>query len=272
MAPDWTLWAVPIATLLGLLVGSFLNVCIYRIPRDISVIAPRSFCPECGTQISWFDNIPIISYSWLRGKCRKCGQRIGFRYPLVEITTAALFAIVASRYTVTAVAGKWLLWEAVLVVLFWTDLEEQILPDELTLGGSVAGIALACFLPVHGLFVDTLFPGWKPLWRSFFDIALGIAVLAIPMWLLGIAYEKVRKREGLGFGDVKLLVLMSTFLGFENTLLATTIGAVGGSVIGVTYCLATRRKLSETHLPFGSFLCAGAGIVPLIYRLTKTAF
>jgi leader peptidase (prepilin peptidase)/N-methyltransferase len=257
------------AAILGLLVGSFLNVCIYRIPRDISVVAPRSFCPECGVQISWFDNIPVLSYFLLRGRCRKCGQRIGARYPFVEIITATLFIVVAYRYGIAPAAGKWLLWEAILVVLFWTDLEEQILPDELTLGGAIAGIVIACFLPVQGLFVETLFPGWKPLWRSLIDIGLGIAVLAVPMWLLGIAYEKVRKREGLGFGDVKLLVLMSTFLGFENSLLATMIGAVGGSVVGVAYCLTTRRKLSETHLPFGSFLCAGAGIVPLIYRLAK---
>lgn len=256
-----------VAAIAGLLIGSFLNVCIYRIPRDISVVAPRSFCPECGGQIAWFDNIPLVSYLALRGNCRKCHQKIGIRYPATEALTAILFAIVAYRYGFTATAGKWLLWEAILVVLFWTDLEEQILPDELTLGGSVAGLIVACFVPVQGLFVQSLFPGWKQVWRSMFDIALGIGVLAIPIWLLGLLYKKVRKREGLGFGDVKLLILMSTFLGFENSLLATMFGAVGGSVIGIVYCLATRKKASETQLPFGSFLCAGGAIMPILYQL-----
>jgi leader peptidase (prepilin peptidase)/N-methyltransferase len=263
---------VLVAGIAGLLAGSFLNVCIYRIPRDISVVAPRSFCPECGAPIAWFDNIPVLSYFTLRGKCRKCGQKIGLRYPLVELVTAGLFAVVAYRYGITPWAGKWLLWEAILVVLFWTDLEEQILPDELTLGGSAVGILIACLLPVPGLFVETLFPGWRPIWRTLFDVGLGIGVLALPMWLLGWLYQKVRGREGLGLGDVKLLVLMSTFLGFENSLIATLIGAIGGSLIGVAYCIVARRKLSETQLPFGSFLCAGAGIVPLVYRLGKTPF
>ena len=251
----------------GLLIGSFLNVCIYRIPRDVSVIAPRSFCPECGKPIAWYDNIPVFSYFALGGKCRQCGQKIGIRYPLVEATTAVFFAWVVYRYGVTPVAGKWALWEAILVVLFWTDIEEQILPDELTLGGSVAGLIIACFIPMPGTLVQALFPGWKLVWRSLLEIGLGVALLVLPMWLLGFLYEKVRHREGLGLGDVKLLLLMSTFLGFENCLLATMFGAVGGSIIGAVYCLATRKKMSETHLPFGSFLCTGAAIMPIIYRL-----
>jgi leader peptidase (prepilin peptidase) / N-methyltransferase len=265
---DWTLIYVVAAAIAGFLIGSFLNVCIYRIPRDISVVAPRSFCPECGAQIAWFDNIPVFSYFILRGKCRSCGQKIGARYLAVEVLTAALFAAVIYRYGLTPLAGKWLLWEAILVVLFWTDMEEQILPDELTIGGSVAGLIIACFIPLHGLFVDSLFPGWKPLWRSALDIALGIGILAVPMWLLGVAYEKIRKREGLGFGDVKLLMLMCVFLGFENGLIATVIGAIAGAVIGIVYCLAARKNISETQLPFGSFLCAGAAIMPIISRLT----
>jgi leader peptidase (prepilin peptidase) / N-methyltransferase len=255
------------AALAGLLIGSFLNVSIYRIPREVSVVAPRSFCPECGTQIAWFDNIPLFSYVALRGKCRKCRQKIGLRYPMVEAATAFLFACMVYRYGLTLVGLKWALWEAILIVLFWTDFEEQILPDELTLGGSVAGLLIACFIPVPGTLAQTLFPGWQLIWRSMLEIGLGIGLLALPMWLLGWVYEKIRQREGLGLGDVKLLVFMSTFLGFENCLFATMLGAVGGSVIGIIYCLITHRKLSETHLPFGSFLCAGAAIMPIIYRL-----
>jgi leader peptidase (prepilin peptidase)/N-methyltransferase len=264
---DWTLFYIAAAAIAGLLIGSFLNVCIHRIPRDISVVAPRSFCPECGTPIAWFDNIPLVSYLALHGKCRKCNQKIGFRYPFVEALTAVLFAVIAYRYGLTPAAGKWLLWEAILVVLFWTDLEQQILPDELTVGGSISGLILACFLPVPGQLAQSLFPSWPPIGRSLFEIGLGVGLLALPMWLLGVLYEKVRGREGLGFGDVKLLMLMSTFLGFENSLFATMIGAIGGSVIGVIYCLVTRKKLSETHLPFGSFLCVGTAIMPILYRL-----
>jgi leader peptidase (prepilin peptidase)/N-methyltransferase len=264
---DWLALHVAAAALAGLLVGSFLNVCIYRIPRDISVVTPRSFCPECRVQIGWYDNVPLVSYLFLQGKCRKCGKKIGIRYPLVEATTGLLFAWVVYGFGFTAVAGKWIIWEAILIVLFWTDFEEQILPDELTLGGSLVGLIIAFFVAVPGTLAEAFFPGWRPLWRSLLEIAMGVVLLALPMWLLGVAYEKVRKREGLGFGDVKLLVLMSTFLGFENSLFATMVGAIGGAILGVIYCLVSRRKLSETQLPFGSFLCAGAAITPLINRL-----
>jgi leader peptidase (prepilin peptidase)/N-methyltransferase len=254
---------VAVAALAGLLIGSFLNVCIYRIPRDLSVIAPRSFCPECGVAVAWFDNVPLASYFVLRARCRHCKQRIGWRYPAVEAMTAILFAVVAYRYAWTTSAGKWMLWEAIIIVLFWTDFEEQILPDELTIGGSVLGLILAWFVPVPGGFAAAVFPGWSATARSFLSIGMGVGLLAIPMWILAFLYEKIRGREGLGFGDVKLLILMSTFMGFENALFATMLGAVGGSVLGVIYCLATRRKFAETQLPFGSFLCAGAAIVPL---------
>ena len=270
MPAEWGWLYVVVASLLGLLLGSFLNVCIYRIPRDISVIAPRSFCPECGAQVAWFDNLPVLSYLALRGKCRRCGKSIGVRYPIVELLTAALFGLVVYRYGPTAYAGKWLLWEAILIVLFWTDLEEQILPDELTLAGAALGIALAFVLPVKAPFVAAFLPSWRAIWLSLLSIGLGIACLAVPMWLLGVLYQKVRRREGLGFGDVKLLVLMSTFLGFENTIFATMLGAVGGSLVGLGYCAITRRKPSETELPFGSFLCAGGALVPLIYRLAES--
>lgn len=269
MPADWTLLYLVVAVAIaGLLIGSFLNVCIYRLPRDISVVAPRSFCTECGKQIAWFDNIPLLSYIALRGKCRNCKKNIGLRYPLVELMTAVLFAIAAYRYGRTVVTGKWILFEAILIVLFWTDLEEQILPDELTIGGSILGLIIACFLPVKDALTATLFPGWKPIWRSLFTVGLGVVLLAFPMWLLGALYQKLRGREGLGFGDIKLLILMSTFLGFENTVMATMMGAVGGSVIGIGYCLITRRKFAETHLPFGTFLCAGAAIMPILYRLS----
>lgn len=255
-----------IVALFGLLLGSFLNVCIYRVPRDLSVITPRSFCVECGKQIRSFDNIPLLSYALLRGKCRSCGKAIGIRYPIVELTTACLFVALAIEYCWTLSTLKWGIFEAILIVLFWTDLEERILPDELTLGGIVVGIVFAAFVPVTGAIADLLLPASAVVWRSFVNIGVAAIVLAGPIWLLAAVYARVRKREGLGLGDVKLLVLLAVFLGLEKGVLAVMIGAVAGSVIGVAYILVLRKQASTYELPFGSFLCAGAAIVPFVSK------
>jgi leader peptidase (prepilin peptidase)/N-methyltransferase len=260
-------WYIAAAGIFGLVVGSFLNVCIYRIPRDLSVVLPRSFCPECGKQIPAYDNIPLLSYAVLRGKCRFCGKRIAASYPMVELATAALFSLVAYRYGWNWAALKWAIFEAMLVILFWTDLETQILPDELTLGGTGVGLIFATFVMVPDTFVPLLFPAWKPVWCSLFSAGLGVALLAGPMWLLGKLYGRIRNRDVLGLGDVKLLMLFGVFLGLESGLLALLIGAVAGSVIGLIYIAAAHKKFSEAELPFGSFLCAGAAVVPLVNRL-----
>jgi leader peptidase (prepilin peptidase)/N-methyltransferase len=258
---------VAAAIVIGLLFGSFLNVCIYRIPRDLSVVAPRSFCPECGERIRWHDNVPLLSYALLRGRCRACGKRIGLRYPIVELTTAILFAAVAIRYGWTLAAFKWELFEALVITLFWTDLEERLLPDELTLGGAVAGLILAVFVRVPGQLSQLFLPGSKIVWQSLFNAGTGAMVLAGPIWVLGLIYARVRGREGVGFGDVKLLVLLGVFLGVENGLLALLIGAVSGSVLGIAYIWLTHKKASTYELPLGSFLCAGAALAPLMNKL-----
>lgn len=233
----------------------------------MSVVAPRSFCPECGKPIGWYDNVPLVSYGMLRGRCRNCGKPIRLRYPIVELATACLFAIVAVRYDWTSAALKWMIFEAVILVLFWTDFEEQILPDEFTLGGTVVGFVIAIFVAVPSIFGPLLFPEWKPAWQSLLDAALGGILLSGPIWLLGAIYVRARKREGLGLGDVKLLFLMGVFLGPENGLRALVIGTVAGSGIGLIYVFWSRRRFSETELPFGSFLCAGAALVPLLSTL-----
>ncbi len=258
---------VAAAIVIGLLFGSFLNVCIYRIPRDLSVVAPRSFCPECGEGIRWHDNIPLLSYALLRGRCRACGKPIGLRYPIVELTTAILFAAVAIRYGWTLATLKWEVFEALVITLFWTDLEERLLPDELTLGGALAGLILAVFVRVPGQLSELFLPGSKIVWQSLFNAGTGAIVLAGPIWMLGVIYARVRGREGVGFGDVKLLVLLGAFLGLENGLLALLIAAVSGSVLGIAYIWLTHKKASTFELPFGSFLCAGAALVPLMKKL-----
>ncbi len=250
--------------LLGLLVGSFLNVCIYRIPRDISVVRPRSFCPGCDNPIRAFDNIPLLSYLLLRGKCRHCCVSISIQYPLIEVTTAILFGTIGARYGVTGATFKWLLFESILTVLFWIDLEERILPDELTLGGTVAGLVCALFVKLPGLLTDLLVPGWPVTGQSMLNSAAGGTLLAGSIWLLGFIYLRFRKREGIGFGDVKLLALLGTFLGIEAGIQALLIGAVSGTVIGLGFILITRKDASTHELPFGSFLCLGGAILPLL--------
>ncbi len=254
----------PLAFLCGLLFGSFLNVCIYRIPRDLSVVTPRSFCPECGEQLSWLQNIPVASYVFLCGRCRQCGQPIGIRYPLVELSTAILFLFTAMKFGVTPLSLKWILFESLLVVLFWTDLEERILPDELTLGGSAAALLLALFVAVPGSFGAMILPHLALRWQSLLNACLGALLLSLPIWLIGAAYGRLRKREALGLGDVKLLAMLGLFLGPENGLFALLIGAVTGSIAGIAILLWTKQEARSYEMPFGSFLCAGAMLIPFL--------
>lgn len=263
---DYRTYYVALAALAGLLIGSFLNVCIYRIPRDLSIVKPRSFCPECGIEIAWYDNIPLLSYFVLRGRCRGCAQKIPLSYPLVEVTTALLFTAVAFEYGWTPAALKWCIFEALLVALFWIDLEERILPDELTLGGIATGLIFAAVVAVPSAAGDLLRPAAKPVLKSLLSVAVAAIVLVAPIWALAKVYALVRKREGLGGGDVKLLLLISVFLGLERGLFAMLVGALGGTIIGGTYMLATRRNPATYELPFGTFLCGGAALAPLLTR------
>jgi|SRR5579875_2161714 len=263
---NYQVFSIALSAIAGLLFGSFVNVCIYRIPRDLSVVTPRSFCPECGIQIAWYDNIPIFSYILLRRRCRGCAQPIPARYPLVEFETACLFALVVFEYGWTLAGLKWCLFEALLVALFWTDLEERILPDELTIGGTAAGLIFSLWVAVPSVAGNLLAPTAKTPVKSLLSAALAAVVLVAPLWGLGALYGAVRKREGLGLGDVKLLLLIAVFLGAERGLYALLIGAVSGSLIGAAYILATRRNASTYELPFGTFLCAGAALVPLLSK------
>jgi leader peptidase (prepilin peptidase) / N-methyltransferase len=262
------LWLLSLlAGLFGLLIGSFLNVCVYRLPRDLSVVSPRSFCTECGGQISWFDNIPVLSYLLLRGRCRQCHQRIPLRYPLVEILTAILFAIVTVRYGATLASCKWCLFEALLVALFFTDLEERILPDEFTIGGGVAGLIFAFFVHVPGFFSE-IFLTHSPLWvQSLFEAGLAAVIMTVPIWLLSILWGRLRQREVLGMGDLKLLPMLGVFLGLDQGISALLIGSISGVVIGGGYIYLSKQKASTYELPLGSFFCLGAALIPLLVRL-----
>jgi leader peptidase (prepilin peptidase) / N-methyltransferase len=253
----------------GLLLGSFLNVCVYRMPRDLSVVSPRSFCPECGKPIAWYDNIPVLSYLLLLGRCRNCSQAIGWRYPVVEIVTAIVFALITLRYGWTGAGLKWLVFEALLVALFFTDLEERLLPDELTIGGAIIGFLFAFFVPVRGAVVDLLLPVQRVTTRSVLNSLMAGVIFSIPIWAFAKLYEKIRRIEGeaMGFGDIKLLAMLGIYLGFEAGLLALLIGSVSGSIIGIVYVIQTRSKLHTASLPFGTFLCLGGVLVPLLSTL-----
>lgn len=251
--------------LFGLLVGSFLNVCIYRIVRDVSVVTPRSYCPACGVSIAWFDNIPVISYVWLHGHCRSCKHAISLRYPTVELLTSLLFACVGARYGLHLASLKWCAFEALLIALSFVDLEERLLPDELTIGGAVAGLIFAAFIPVPGPFHELFLPrATRPIFQSLFEVALAVSLLTFPVWGLAAFWGRMRKKEMLGMGDVKLLPLIGVFLGLELGMEALLIGSLSGVVLGGGYIILTRQKLSSYQLPLGTFFCLGAALVPLL--------
>ena len=290
-------WGWALAAISGLLFGSFLNVCIYRIPRDLSVVAPRSFCPECQTPVAWYDNLPLVSWLLLRGRCRHCQHAIDIRYPLVELTTALLVVAAIWRFGLGREALKVILFEMILIVLFWTDLMERILPDELTLGGSLVGLILSAWVPQQSLVGEVLLAGASRVAQSLTGSAVGAIALAGSLWLLALVVAKLRTKaalrferskkptlrewangvledlrgrdedgyggEVLGLGDVKLLALIGIFLGLEGGLFALLIGSLTGSILGVIYLRFTRQPAATYRLPFGSFLCAGAGIAAL---------
>jgi leader peptidase (prepilin peptidase)/N-methyltransferase len=257
-----------IAVVAGLLAGSFLNVCIHRWPRDLSVVRPRSHCPHCEKTIAWYDNVPLLSYALLRGRCRHCGARITLRYPAVELITALLFVYFVWTLGATLAATKMCLFAAILVGLMFSDLEELILPDELTLGGAALGLAIALFVPVPDITATAL--AWiaglelpPGRWQSLAEAAVGALLPAFSLWAGGWLYRKIRHREGLGFGDVKLIAMVGTFLGLRGALLTLAFGSLAGSVIGYTWIKAKGEDPSTYELPFGTFLGAAALVVAM---------
>ena len=255
---------VALAFVFGLLIGSFLNVCIYRLPRDLSVVRPRSFCPSCERMIAWYDNIPVVSFVLLRGRCRLCKSAIPLRYPLVELVTALLFAWGAYRYEPWE-AVKFCAFSALLVALVGSDLEERTLPDGLTLGGAVLGLVLAWFSPIAPGMAPLLFPWTQaPRMWSLEEAVLGAAISSGAIWLVGELYYRLRKREGLGLGDVKMIAMIGAFLGLQGALLTLIVGSLAGGIIGLLVIAVTGRSASTYQLPFGAFL-GGSALAVLLF-------
>lgn len=259
---------IALAFLAGLLIGSFLNVCVYRLPRDLSVATPRSFCPECEKTIAWYDNIPIASYFILRAKCRDCGARIPLRYPLVELATALAFAVCIWQLGLSLAAVKYAVFAAILITLIASDFEERILPDEFTLGGLAVGLALAAFVPMDVIWARMVLPmSVAPRWFWVAEAVIGAGVSSGLIWLVGYLFERIRHREGLGMGDVKMLAMIGAFLGLQWALLTLMLASLLGSVGGLAFVLLARKNASTYELPLGSFLgVAALALAPFAWQ------
>jgi leader peptidase (prepilin peptidase)/N-methyltransferase len=252
--------------LFGLVIGSFLNVCIVRIPIGKSIVLPASACPKCGAAIRAYDNIPVLSYVLLlRGKCRGCKAPISWMYPLVELLTGLLFLGCYAAFGLTTEALKWAVFSAIMIVLVFTDLRERLLPDVVNYTGFALGLALSVFVkPSDGtaLWIANRlfdFPPPAPV-LSFADAIFGAAIGSGLLWLVSEVYFKLRRREGMGLGDVKMMLMAGAFLGIKRTLLTILTGSLLGSVLGIAFIMA-RRKESDYELPFGTFLGLAALLV-----------
>lgn len=254
-----------LAAVFGLIVGSFLNVCIIRIPGGKSIVRPASACPKCGAAIRPYDNIPVVSFLVLGGKCRGCKAVISRMYPAVELLTAALFWGCYRVYGPTPEAVKWAVFSAVMVVLVFTDLRERILPDVVNYPGIAAGLGFSLLIPTAdgtaGWLANRLLAhAPAPAVISFADAVLGAALGGGLLWTVSQVYLLLRKREGMGMGDVKMMLMTGAFFGVKRTLLTIFAGSLLGSTLGVAFILA-RRKGSNYELPFGTFLGLAALLV-----------
>jgi len=231
---------IVVAGLFGAVIGSFLNVCILRWgaePKQ-SVVRPASHCPKCGRGLRWFDNVPIVSWLVLRGRCRGCGEAISVQYPLVELATALLWAALAWRYGFSLEALRAAVFGTLLLGIALTDARAYIIPDEFSLGGLGLGVVFA------------LLAGRQPLGTALLGAAVGFALL----WLVAALGEWMFKQEAMGGGDIKMMAMVGAFLGWQGTLLTVFLGAFIGSLIFVPLSLVGRKKL----VPFGVFLAIGA--------------
>jgi leader peptidase (prepilin peptidase)/N-methyltransferase len=238
-------FVIVMAVVGGLIVGSFLNVCIYRLPRRESVVSPGSRCPGCGKPVRWFDNIPVLSWLILRGRCRDCQTRISAQYPVVEIVTAIVAVAIVMLTPPGALLVSRFVLGAMLIVLFMIDFEHQILPNVITLPGIVIGFLFSFFAP----------PG--PV-SSLIGIVVGAGVL----YGIAAGYYLVRKEEGMGMGDVKMLAMIGAFLGWPAVILTLILSSLAGAVIGIALMLFTRADMRYA-MAFGTFLALAALVAML---------
>jgi leader peptidase (prepilin peptidase)/N-methyltransferase len=242
----------------GAIVGSFLNVCIYRMPLEQSIVKPRSFCTNCKKAIRWFDNIPFISYIVLGGKCRFCKQRISLRYFIVELLTALTFLVFYTRHGLNLNFFYYVIFVCGLIVATFVDIQHRIIPDEISVGGIVVGLLLNV---VIGFNTHMQGFSWRPLIHSFSGVIIGGGIIYGTGFLFDIVYFKMLKKppiqgetSSMGGGDVKLLAMIGAFLGWQNALLTFFIAPFLGAVIGVVNLLAKK----DHTIPYGPFLSLAA--------------
>jgi leader peptidase (prepilin peptidase) / N-methyltransferase len=233
-------YELAILVLLGLAVGSFLNVCIHRLPRGQSLNNPPSRCPSCEYRLRWSDNIPVLSYVFLGGRCRQCRAKISIRYPVVELITMALFVIHGLVFGWSAILIPRLVFACAMVVLFAIDLEHHLLPDIITLPGIVVGLIASTVLP----------PG-------IIDALIGVVIGGGVLWVIGEAYFRFSGHEGMGGGDVKMLAMIGAFLGWKLVLVTLVLSSIAGSLIGL-FVIVIRKGGMKYALPYGTFLALGA--------------
>jgi leader peptidase (prepilin peptidase)/N-methyltransferase len=246
----------------GLVVGSFLNVCIVRLPREQSVVRPPSHCPRCRERIKWYDNIPIVSFLLLRGMCRSCGQPISWRYPFVELLNGLAYVWTLREFGLSGEAFFIMALCSALIVITFIDLDHQIIPDVITLPGMLVGLTFAPFfmpalaepLPFR---LHALLPNLTPYAAGLLNSLIGLLMGGTPLFLIGWLWEKLRKVEAMGGGDVKLMGMVGSFLGWKGALLTIMLGALAGSVVGMTL-IALKKHQADKVIPFGPFLALGA--------------
>ncbi len=235
-----------IAACFGAVIGSFLNVCIYRLPIGTSVVWPSSACPSCRRKLAWFENIPMLSYAVLGGRCRTCRVPISLRYPVVELLTSLMFAGAWYYFGPGPLFAARLVLGCALIVLFAIDLEHHLLPNAITLPGIVVGFAFSLFTE----------PGWQA-------SLLGILIGGGSLYAIAEAYFRVRHEEGLGMGDVKMLSMIGAFLGWKLTVVTLMLASFSGSIIGIALIVARRGDMKYA-LPFGTFLSLGAALAATV--------
>lgn len=225
----------------GLVIGSFLNVCIYRLPESKSIVQPRSMCPNCGAPVRFYDNVPILSYIVLKGKCRHCDAPISFRYPVVECLSGLLAVGVFLKYGITLESVIYYAFIATLLVITFIDIDHQIIPDVITLPGIPICFAASFVLPKI----------------TYLESILGILVGGGSLLVVAWAYHLLTKKEGMGGGDIKLLAMMGAIVGWQGVLFTIFVASAVGTVSGMLIMLKTRKTM-KLAIPFGPFLAIGS--------------
>jgi leader peptidase (prepilin peptidase) / N-methyltransferase len=286
--------------LFGIAIGSFLNVCITRIPEGVSIVSPGSRCPRCLTPIKPYDNIPVLGWVLLRGKCRSCSLPISAMYPIIEFLTGAIFVLTYYKFGLNLLTLKWLIFSCLVIVLTVTDLRVRLLPDAITFPGLLVGLLLSLRVTIFDPTAGTLYfrllrpvhrlPPYPALTFNVLNALLGVLLGSLLLWGAATLYKLVRHREGMGFGDVKMMAMVGAFLGPRETFLTILVGTLLGSIIGLSwvgllYAYGWKRKLAERgsrrglgtanslrwviatqyQLPLGTFL--GVGALVVVYLL-----